>query len=196
MSIYPHKTILYLLVTLFFCACQRKPHSTKADGGSGQRPPNILFIMSDDHTSQAWGIYGGILKDYIKNDHIKWLADHGVVLENAFCTNSICVPSRAAILSGQYSHRNGVYDLDDVFQPDSANFAKLLQARGYQTAIVGKWHLKKEPTGFDYYMVLPGQGRYQNPILKTKDNWQDVTLVAKSIKAFRQMSLPISPLLG
>lgn len=135
--------------------------------------PNILFIMSDDHTSQAWGIYGGILQDYVKNDNIKWLADRGVVLNNAFCTNSICVPSRATILSGQYSHRNGVYDLDDAFEPDSMNFAKLLRKNGYQTAIIGKWHLKKEPTGFDYYMVLPGQGRYHDPILKTKDNWQD-----------------------
>ncbi|MPR35706.1 sulfatase family protein [Salmonirosea aquatica] len=135
--------------------------------------PNILFILSDDHTAQAWGIYGGILQDYVKNDNIRWLADHGVVLENAFCTNSICVPSRAAILTGQYSHRNGVYDLDDALEPDSANFAKLLQEAGYQTAIIGKWHLKKEPTGFDYYLVLPGQGRYWNPILKTRDNWQD-----------------------
>lgn len=140
--------------------------------------------MSDDHTSQAWGIYGGVLKDYVKNDHIQWLADRGVVLENAFCTNSICVPSRAAILSGQYSHRNGVYDLDDAYEPDSANFAKLLQANGYQTAIVGKWHLKKEPTGFDYYMVLPGQGRYQNPILKTKDNWQDGNAGGKEYQGF------------
>ncbi len=138
-----------------------------------QRRPNILFIMSDDHTSQAWGVYGGILQDYVKNDNIEWLANHGVLLNNAFCTNSICVPSRAAILSGQYSHRNGVYDLGDAYEPDSMNFAKLLQQAGYQTAIVGKWHLKKELTGFDYYMVLPGQGRYWNPILKTKANWQD-----------------------
>lgn len=107
--------------------------------------PNILFILSDDHTSQAWGIYGGILQEYVKNDNIEWLANHGVVLDNAFCTNSICVPSRATILSGQYSHRNGVYDLEDSYEPDSMNFAKLLQAAGYQTSIIGKWHLKKSP---------------------------------------------------
>ena len=155
---------LLFLTALLLAGCSKK-----------SQPPNILFIMSDDHTSQAWGTYGGILADCVKNDNIQWLADHGVVLENAFCTNSICVPSRAAILSGQYSHRNGVYDLEDVYEPDSANYAKLLQANGYQTAIVGKWHLKKEPTGFDYYLVLPGQGRYQNPILKTKEKlagWQ------------------------
>ncbi|MBU1821814.1 MAG: sulfatase-like hydrolase/transferase, partial [Bacteroidetes bacterium] len=148
------------------------------------KKPNILFILSDDHTAQAWGIYGGVLQDYVKNDNIRWLANNGVVLENAFCTNSICVPSRAAILSGQYSHRNGVYDLEDAYEPDSANFAKLLQQAGYQTAIVGKWHLKKEPTGFDYYMVLPGQGRYWNPILKTKDNWQDGNAGGKEYKGF------------
>ena len=146
--------------------------------------PNILFILSDDHTSQAWGIYGGILADYVKNDNIRWLADHGVVLNNAFCTNSICVPSRAAIMTGQYSHRNGVYDLDDAFEPDSLNFAKLLQKQGYQTALIGKWHLKKEPTGFDHYMVLPGQGRYHDPILKTKDNWQDGNAGGKPYPGF------------
>ena len=70
--------------------------------------PNILFIMSDDHTSQAWGIYGGILKDYVKTSNIQRLANEGCVLENAFCTNSICTPSRAAILTGQYSHINQV----------------------------------------------------------------------------------------
>jgi arylsulfatase A-like enzyme len=154
--------------------------------GSAQKPkqPNILFILSDDHTAQAWGVYGGILQDYVKNDNIEWLANQGVVLENAFCTNSICVPSRAAILSGQYSHRNGVYDLEDAYEPDSMNFARLLQAAGYQTAIIGKWHLKKEPTGFDHYMVLPGQGRYWNPILKTQENWQDGNAGGKEYQGF------------
>lgn len=169
------KYLFTLLLTL--------PLLTNAQKKQASRP-NILFILSDDHTAQAWGIYGGILQEYVKNDNIKWLAEHGVVLDNAFCTNSICVPSRAAILSGQYSHRNGVYDLDDAYEPDSANFAKLLQQAGYQTAIVGKWHLKKEPTGFDYYMVLPGQGRYWNPILKTKDNWQDGNAGGKEYKGF------------
>ena len=176
---YRAKICLFFLSALFAWACVRKTQPS-----NDKNPPNILFIMADDHTSQAWGVYGGILKDYVKNDNIQWLADHGVVLENAFCTNSICVPSRAAILSGQYSHRNGVYDLDDAFEPDSANFAKLLQTKGYQTAIVGKWHLKKEPTGFDYYLVLPGQGRYQNPILKTKDNWQDGNAGGKEYQGY------------
>ena len=135
--------------------------------------PNILFIMSDDHTSQAWGIYGGVLADYVKNEHIKRLAEEGAVLDNVFCTNSICTPSRAAIMTGQYSHQNGVYTLSEALEPDSMNIAKVLQTSGYQTALIGKWHLKKQPAGFDYFNVLPGQGRYNNPILKTAENWQD-----------------------
>jgi len=131
--------------------------------------------MSDDHTSQAWGVYGGVLEDYVKNKNIKRLRNEGALLENAFCTNSICVPSRGAILTGQYSHQNGIYTLSDYLHPDSNNIAKTLQSNGYETAIIGKWHLKKEPSGFDHYSVLPGQGVYNNPKLKTKgkEEWQD-----------------------
>ena len=146
--------------------------------------PNILYIMSDDHTSQAWGIYGGILEDYVVNPNIERLAESGVVLDNCFCTNSICVPSRASIMTGQYSHKNGVYTLGGHLDPDSLNVAKILQNNGYQTAIFGKWHLKKEPAGFDKYMVLPGQGVYHNPVLKTKDNWEDNYGGGKEYKGF------------
>lgn len=135
--------------------------------------PNILFILSDDHTSQAWGIYGGILSEYVQNKNIKRLAQEGCVLENSFCTNSISVPSRATILTGRYSHRNGVYTLSDALSPDSANIAKSMQAAGYQTAIIGKWHLKQEPTGFDYYSVFHDQGDYVDPVFKTADDWVD-----------------------
>ncbi len=138
-----------------------------------EQKPNILFIMSDDHTSQALGIYGGILEDYVHAPSISRLADEGCVLDNCVVTNSICTPSRAAILTGQYAHRNGVYTLSGAMEPDSMNIAKVFQSNGYQTAIIGKWHLKKEPTGFDYYNVLPGQGRYWDPILKSAENWED-----------------------
>lgn len=136
-------------------------------------PPNILFILSDDHTSQAWGIYNGILDDYIENKHIRRLAKEGAVLENVFSTNSICVPSRGSILTGQYSHQNGIYTLSDALDPDEMTIAKVLQSSGYETALIGKWHLKKQPTGFDHFLVLPGQGLYNNPKLKSSDNWQD-----------------------
>ena len=154
---------LALLILLFFLSCDKNELDR----------PNILFIMSDDHTSQAWGIYGGILQEYVKNDGIKRLEKSGVVLENLFCTNSICVPSRASILTGQYSHINGVYNLPDALDPDSLNVAKILQKNGYQTSLIGKWHLKKEPSGFDYYKVLPGQGLYNDPYFKTRENWED-----------------------
>ena len=159
------KNFLSFLIALFvFGSCNLQQDKS---------PPNILFIMADDHTSQAWGIYNGVLDEYVKNNGIKYLADNGTVLNNMFCTNSICVPSRASILTGQYSHLNGVYTLADNLNPDSLNVAKILKNNGYQTALVGKWHLKKEPSGFDFYKVLPGQGKYNNPVFKTKENWED-----------------------
>ena len=89
--------------------------------------PNILFILSDDHTSQSWGIYGGILAPYVKNDNIKRLADEGCVLDNCFCTNSISAPSRATILTGACSHLNGVRTLEDSFDRNQDNIAKQMQ---------------------------------------------------------------------
>ncbi|MDR2042460.1 MAG: sulfatase [Tannerella sp.] len=135
--------------------------------------PNILFILSDDHTSQAWGIYGGRLSPYVKNENIRRLAREGCVLENCFCTNSISVPSRAAILTGAYSHKNGVYTLHDALPPETDNLAKRLQAAGYQTALFGKWHLKKRPAGFDTFRVFHDQGTYWNPVMKQASNWID-----------------------
>ena len=156
-------SICMLLSTFLF--------SQKSSKKSGK--PNILFILSDDHTSQAWGIYGGELESYVQNQNIKRLAQEGTVLNNAFCTNSICTPSRGSILTGQYSHVNQVYTLSEPLPKGHPNIAKTLSKNGYQTAIIGKWHLVGEPEGFDYFNVLPGQGRYWNPILKTKENWVD-----------------------
>jgi len=144
-----------------------------AEADEPSTPPNILFILSDDHTSQAWGIYGGILADYVQNKNIKRLAAEGAVLDNAFCTNAICTPSRAAILTGQYSHINQVYTLNEPLPKGHPTIAKTLGEQGYQTAVIGKWHLVEQPEGFDYFNVLPGQGRYWDPILKTKEDWKD-----------------------
>ena len=155
---------LLLLVTAIGC----RPSAEREDNR-----PNILFIMSDDHTSQAWGIYDGVLENYAKNTNIRRLASQGMVLENAFCTNSICVPSRGSILTGQYSHHNGIYTLSEGLHPDSSNIAKVLQANGYTTAIIGKWHLKQRPNGFDHFLVLPGQGVYHNPRLKSAEDWEN-----------------------
>jgi arylsulfatase A-like enzyme len=142
--------------------------------------------MSDDHTSQAWGIYGGILSGYVRNENIRRLASEGCVLENVFCTNSISVPSRASILTGAYSHKNGVYTLSDALYPEQDNIAKQMQAGGYQTALFGKWHLKKKPSGFDEFYVFHDQGEYFDPIMKNKNNWVDDNLqrVGDTIKGF------------
>ncbi len=153
---------------------------------TGKDRPNILFILSDDHTSQAWGVYGGVLADYVKNENIRRLAQEGCVLENCFCTNSISVPSRASILTGAYSHRNEVYTLSDALYPEQDNIAKQMQEGGYQTALFGKWHLKKKPTGFDTFRVFHDQGEYFDPIMKCPDNWidDDVRQAGDTVKGF------------
>lgn len=155
----------------FYGQAVATPH-VQPDNQQTERP-NILFILSDDHTSQAWGIYGGILADYVKNENIRRLAAEGCVLDNCFCTNSISAPSRATILTGAYSHLNGVRSLEDGLDPAADNLAKQMQAGGYQTALIGKWHLKKKPAGFDYFYVFHDQGEYVNPVFKTEDNWVD-----------------------
>jgi len=123
-------------------------------------PPNFLFFFSDDHTTQAISAYGD---GRIHTPHIDRLAADGVLFENCFCTNSICAPSRAVVLTGRYSHLNGVIDNTTHFDGSQETIVKILQDEGYRTAIVGKWHLKSIPTGFDYWMVLPGQGEYFDP---------------------------------
>ena len=162
------KTFHYLCPIIFFMVA-----TAAAQDNVGNERPNILFILSDDHTSQAWGIYGGVLSDYVKNKNIERLASEGTVLNNAFCTNSICTPSRGSILTGQYSHINEVYTLNEPLPKGHPNIAKTFSENGYQTAIIGKWHLVGRPEGFDHFEVLPGQGRYWNPILKTAENWKD-----------------------
>jgi arylsulfatase A-like enzyme len=134
--------------------------------------PNILFILSDDHTSQAWGIYGGVLADYAYNSNIRRLANEGVVLDNCFCTNSISAPSRASILTGLYSHRNGLYTLADSLDTSIPTLATVLQANGYNTGLVGKWHIKSQPQGFDYYSIFYDQGEYRDPtFIESSDPW-------------------------
>jgi arylsulfatase A-like enzyme len=127
-----------------------------------QDRPNILFIMADDHASQAVGCYGSRVN---KTPNIDRIAREGARLDNCFCTNGICAPSRAVILTGKHSHLNGVRDNAVAFDGSQTTFPKLLQADGYETALLGKWHLKSDPTGFDHWAILPGQGEYYNPDL-------------------------------
>lgn len=129
--------------------------------------PNVLFIMSDDHAAHGIGSYGGRLAELDPTPNIDRMAHEGMRLTNVFCTNSICVPSRASIMTGQYSHRNGVRTLNGGVRPEDQTLAHRMRAAGYETAMVGKWHLKFEPA-FDYYCVLPGQGSYFNPIFRVQ----------------------------
>ncbi len=122
--------------------------------------PNILFIMTDDHAVQAVSAYGSRINQTPNLDRI---ASEGMRFNRSFCTNSICAPSRAVLLTGKYSHLNGQIDNEVTFDGSQETFPKLLRAAGYQTAMIGKWHLKSDPTGFDYWNILPGQGAYYNP---------------------------------
>ena len=137
-----------------------------------EKPMNVIFIMSDDHTSQAIGAYGSHLAKLNPTPNIDELASDGVVFDNCFCTNSISTPSRACIMTGQYSHHNEVLTLDEKLDVDRQYLVKEFSKMGYQTAMVGKWHLKNEPANFDYYKVLNGhggQGEYFNPTFLTNE---------------------------
>lgn len=136
-----------------------QPRRCKAADAPPARPPNILYIMSDDHAAHALSCYGSVVNQTPNLDRI---AKEGMRLDRCFVTNSICTPSRATILTGKYSHMNGVpvFNHIDGSQP---NVAKDLRAAGYYTGMIGKWHLGSEPTGFDYWEILPGQGVYFDP---------------------------------
>ncbi|MGB2821067.1 MAG: sulfatase [Phycisphaerae bacterium] len=126
--------------------------------------PNILFIMSDDHAAPAMSCYGSRIN---KTPNLDRIATEGMRLTNCFCTNSICTPSRAVIMTGKHSHKNGVFTLADRLDERQQTFARLLQKAGYHTGVVGKWHLKTPPSafGFDRWEVLPGQGAYFDPVM-------------------------------
>jgi len=134
---------------------------------SAAERPNILFLFTDDHATQAISAYGGPLSEIAPTPHLDRIAKEGMLFRKCYVTNSICGPSRAVVLTGKYSHLNGFRTNGDVFDGSQQTAPKLLQKAGYQTAIVGKWHLGSEPTGFDHYEVLKGQGQYYNPGLLT-----------------------------
>ena len=150
------------LLTFLAASCQ----PPAARGVQENARPNILFVFTDDHCVQAISAYGSKVN---KTPNMDRLAREGMMFHNCFVTNSICGPSRAVILSGKYSHLNGFIRNGNTFDGSQRTFPKLLRKAGYQTAIVGKWHLKSTPTGFDSFNVLLGQGPYYNPPMKTAE---------------------------
>ncbi len=155
-----------LFAFIFSSACQGTQESATESQMASQ--PNIIFIMSDDHTTQAFGTYGSRLAALNPTPVLDELAAEGMVFDQAFCHNSICTPSRANIITGQYSQTNGVLDLDGVLPIEKQYLPIEMKELGYQTAIIGKWHLKEEPANFDHYEVLPGQGKYFDPEFRKK----------------------------
>ncbi|HEX6961297.1 MAG TPA: sulfatase [Lacipirellula sp.] len=146
---------LLRLVLVLLAASTVAVQTTLADSPR----PNILFIFSDDHAEHAISAYGSKVN---KTPHLDRLAAEGVRFTNSFVTNSICTPSRATLLTGQYSHLNGV-PVFNRFDGSRDHVAKRLQAGGYHTGVIGKWHLGNDPTGFDRWVILPGQGAYWDP---------------------------------
>ena len=134
-----------------------------AIAGQGAQKPNIVFIISDDHAYQAISTYKDPRK-LIETPHLDRLAREGMRFDRCLVNNSLCGPSRSCFLTGTYSHINGFYNNSGSrFDGSQITFPKLLQKAGYQTAMIGKWHLESDPTGFDHWEILPGQGIYYNP---------------------------------
>jgi arylsulfatase A-like enzyme len=154
-------TVTFALATLLASS------ATAASGGARDDKvvarPNIVFIFSDDHAYQAISAYQDVRR-LLNTPNIDRLGREGTRFDRCFVTNSICGPSRACALTGQYSHLNGFYNnTNSRFDGSRTTFPKLLKSAGYQTALVGKWHLVSDPTGFDEWNILPGQGAYYNP---------------------------------
>jgi arylsulfatase A-like enzyme len=142
-----------------------------------EKKPNIVFIMTDDHAWQAISAYNHPLSRLAPTPHIDRLAREGMLFDRCLITNSICGPSRATLLTGKYSHLNGMYRNPgrlQEFDGSQQTFPKIMREYGYQTAIIGKWHLHSEPTGFDHWDILPGQGHYYNPdFITEKGTYQE-----------------------
>lgn len=157
--------LLILISFLMLTSCNTKDENYHF----AQKSPNIIFIMSDDHAAHAIGAYGGRLSGLNPTPNIDELASEGIIFQNVFCNNSICTPSRASILTGQYSQTNGVLDLHGYLPAEKQYLPQELKKLGYQTVVIGKWHLKEAPASFDHYEVLPLQGNYFNPQLISRE---------------------------
>lgn len=160
-----------LISHLASLACLVSVGSLACAAAAQDRRPNIIYIFADDHAQQAISAYGHPISKLLPTPNLDRIATEGAIFTNSFCTNSICAPSRATVLTGLFSHLNGKKDHASrvPFDGSQTTFPKLLQSAGYQTALIGKWHLESDPTGFDKWEILPGQGQYYNPDFKTPD---------------------------
>ncbi len=160
------RSIGFICFLFFIISCKEKTNEVKVE----TKRPNIVFIMSDDHAAQAISAYGHPISQLAPTPNIDRIAKNGTKFYNNFCTNSICGPSRAVILTGKHSHLNGFRMNGDVFDGSQPTLPKYLKEAGYQTALFGKWHLHGLPEGFDEWNILVDQGNYYNPdFIKGKD---------------------------
>jgi arylsulfatase A-like enzyme len=177
------KPLVILIVSALLSSCQpvtvseteedivssvSQPLPTKLNNGPEARP-NIVFIFSDDHSYEAVSAYGGRLSKVAPTPNLDRIASEGIRFDNCFVTNALCGPSRAVIQTGKHSHLNGFMENEHRFDGSQQTFPKLLQKGGYETAVIGKWHLGTAPQGFDFWNVLPGQGTYYAPDFRTPD---------------------------
>ena len=158
----------FLLFTFLFLSCNTSKDTNNQVSKSELKPLNIVYIMADDHAYQAISAYGSEISKLAPTPNIDRIAEGGAIMNSVFCSNSICGPSRASILTGNLSHINGFYKNVNGgdFDGSQQTFPKIFQKNGYQTAVIGKWHLGTTPTGFDYSKVLVnwgGQGTYFHP---------------------------------
>lgn len=171
------RSVLYAIL-LIFTTLATQNHGWAENSGRLQtdnhsKSPNILFLFSDDHAINAISAYGGPLAPIAPTPNIDRLAKEGAIFLNSFCANSICGPSRATILTGKHSHKNGfMRNTGKGLDQSQWTVAKALQKTGYQTAVIGKWHLKTTPVGFDHFEIFPGQGSYYNPVFIQKNGSQ------------------------
>ncbi|WP_225035132.1 sulfatase [Winogradskyella sp. SM1960] len=153
--------VVFMFSLLLFQSC--KDVSKKPEELKPSKRPNIVYIMADDHAEQAISAYGHPISQLAPTPNIDRIATEGALFKNNFCTNSICGPSRAVVLTGKFSHINGFRMNGNKFDGSQQTFPKLLQKAGYNTAVIGKWHLDGLPEGFDYWKILTDQGNYYNP---------------------------------
>ncbi|MCC5939236.1 MAG: sulfatase [Lunatimonas sp.] len=153
-----HSSIFLAIGTLSLFGCGKEEASKQPP-----KQPNILFIFTDDHAFQALSAYQDRLAELAPTPNLDRIAQRGIRFDKCYVTNSICAPSRASILTGAHSHVNGHRTNADTFDGTQPTFPKLLRQEGYATALIGKWHLRSEPTGFDHWEILPDQGHYYNP---------------------------------